>query len=306
MLDPVSKLLGHVEEDAQKCFVLIQHGREEEAKEAGLLALRCLVAVGKGLQAPDDVPVDLSAGAEGKTRTSSSLWESGEGVAIQGKVVELMRNLCNALRRDGEIVDTSCCVFKTGFAETSPGLFVFPPEVVTEFLLEYRARTETILATAGTLISSHSIGRSADISTQVRQLLDFVVVLIADIGYAPQNEPEVAQSVTEFLSRLLRCYVGVLVSYQPHERLEQLFMFALDSLAVKETLVKKAAASFWTGFVSLPTPESVQVQAAVDGIIKGCGPRLVEKLCWVTPPPSPRRTRPLTMIAVYRWRMSTK
>lgn len=287
MLDPVSKLLGHVEEDAQKCLTLIQHGREEEAKEAGLLALRCLVAVGKGLQAPDDVPVDLSVSSEGKARTSS-FWESGEGVTIQRKVVELMRNLCDALRGDGEIVGASCCVFKTGFAEMSPGLFVFPPEVVTEFLLEYRARTETILATAGTLINSHSIGGSADISTQVRQLLDFVVALIADIGYSPQNEPEIAQSVTEFLSRLLRCYVGVLVSYQPSERLEQLFVFALDSLAVRETLVKKAATSFWTGFVSLPAPESAQVQAAVDGIIKGCGPRLVEKLCWVITPLSLR------------------
>lgn len=278
-LGPISKLLGFVEVDAQKCLLLVQHQREEEAKETGLLALRCLVSIGKGLQAPDDLPVDLSASSEG-LKLPVSFWEAAEGGLLQTKVVELVRMLCHALRGDGEVIDASCGVFKTGFTEMTPGLFVFRPDVVTGFLLEYRARTETVLATACTLISSHSIVGSPDISIQVRQLLDFVATLVMEMGDIPQNEPEIAQSVAEFLSRLLRRYISVLVFYQPNDWLERLFVFVLDSLVVRETLVKKAAAGFWASFVSL-TNERPEVQAAIEEIIKGCGPRLVKKLCWV-------------------------
>jgi hypothetical protein len=101
-----------------------------------------------------------------------------------------------------------------------------------------------------------------------------------EMGDIPQNEPEIAQSVAEFLSRLLRRYISVLVFYQPNDWLERLFVFVLDSLVVRETLVKKAAAGFWASFVSL-TNERPEVQAAIEEIIKGCGPRLVKKLCWV-------------------------
>ncbi|KAA8911147.1 armadillo-type protein [Sphaerosporella brunnea] len=274
-LDPVSKLLGHVEKDASKLLALLQHAQPDEAKEIALLSLRCLVAIGKGLQAPDDMPVDLEASS---TASYSSYWQASEGAPLQAKIVELVHMLCRAFQGDGEIVDSACCVFRTGFAETTPGLFVFRPEVITEFLLEYRARTETVLATASTLVSSHSTDGSTEISMQARQFLDFVIDLIVQIG-DPQNEPEIAQSIVEFVSRLLRRYVDVLVFYQPNDRLETLFLFALNSLVVRETLVKKAAANFWTQFLGL-TDESPEVQAAVDSITAGCSPRLVEKLCW--------------------------
>jgi len=192
--------------------------------------------------------------------------------------VGLIRTLCAALSGDGEVIDTACAVFRTGFTETLPGLFVFAPTVVTEFLLEYSARTETVLATASTLISSHSISGSADISVQVHQLLVRVVEIVTGLG-DPQRDPEIAQSVVEFLGRLLRCYVNVLVFYQPYDRLENLFMFALDSLVVREPLVKKAASGFWASFLSLANLDE-SAQRAVEEITQGCGPRLVERLCW--------------------------
>jgi hypothetical protein len=273
-LEPVSQLLGHVEKDAARSLALLQHQREEEAKETALLSLRCLVAIGKGLQAPDDIPVDLSA--EGPP--AASFWAGREGAALQTKIVELVRLLCSSFSGSGEIVDAACSVFRTGFAETTPGLFVFPPEVVTDFLLSHRARTETVLATASTLISSSSTPGSADISAQARQLLDFVTELAARIG-SPQNEPEIAQCIVEFTSRLLRRYTAVLVFYTPSDHLENLFWFTLNALVVREPLVKKAAAGFWTQFLAL-TEEAPDVQVAVDEITTTCGPRLVEKLCW--------------------------
>lgn len=275
-LDPISKLLGHVENDVQQCLLLMQHHREEEAKETGLLALRCMVSIGKGLQAPDDFPVDLSGTEE--LPQPPSFWETAAGGSLQGKIVDLVRMLCHTLRGDGEVIDAACSVFKTGFTEMVPGLFVFRPDVVTEFLLEYCARTETILATASTLINSHSMAGSAEISAQVRQLLGFVAQLVEGLG-DPQNEPEIAQSVVEFLTRLLRRYVGVLVFFHPGDHLERMLFFALNSLVVREVLVKKAAASFWSTFLAL-TSDAPDVQAAIARIVEACGPTLAEKLCW--------------------------
>ena len=266
---PISELLGYVEKDAEKSISLLRQGQEEEAKETGLLALRCLVSIGKGLQAPDDLPVDLS---EEEGPQPPSFWEASSGGALQGKIMNLVRMLCSTFNGDGEMVDAACAVFKTGFAETTPGLFVFRPERVTDFLLEHCACTETILSTAGTLISSHSTSSSADIVTQVLQLLQFIINLALRIG-GPQTEPEIAQSIAEFASRLLRHYAHVLCSYQPHAHLEALFVFILDSLTVREALVKKAAAAFWSSFLSLATPAS-------DEIIAACGPTLAKKLCW--------------------------
>jgi hypothetical protein len=162
------------------------------------------------------------------------------------------------------------CSFQTGFTEMTPGLFVFPAEIVTGFLMEYSAQTATILATASTLIGSHSIPGSADIHLQVLRLLGFVAELVVRFG-EPQNDPEVALNVVEFLSRLLRRYVGVLVFYQPGDQLEKLFIFSLESLTIKELpLVKKAAAGFWSSFLSLTVPEQ-ETQNAMIRLRKDVG-----------------------------------
>lgn len=274
-LEPLSKLLSYVENDVQRCIVFLQRHRVQEAKDGGILAMRCLVAIGKGLQAPDDVPIVLSPD---ESPPPIAFWGAGAAGLLQQKIVELIRMVCAAFGSDGEIIEACCAVFKTGFTEMTPGLFVFPAEIVTGFLMEYSAQTATILATASTLIGSHSIPGSADIHLQVLRLLGFVAELVVRFG-EPQNDPEVALNVVEFLSRLLRRYVGVLVFYQPGDQLEKLFIFSLESLTIKELpLVKKAAAGFWSSFLSLTVPEQ-ETQNAIDKITEGCGPRLAEKLC---------------------------
>lgn len=73
--------------------------------------------------------------------------------------------------------------------------------------------------------------------------------LISIIQLDPQRDPDVAQAIVEFMNRLLSKYVEVLVNYEPKTRIELLFLFALDSVAVREPLVKKAACSFWVSLV---------------------------------------------------------
>src|SRR5205807_3893491 len=139
-------------------FLTILPQHPEAAKELGVSTLQCLVAIGKGLQAPDDIPIILAS--EGREQGPPSFWEQERGLAIQRRILHILQTLVGSLAQDGEIIDAACAVFRTGFAETTPGPFVFPPGVVTEFLLERAnrgVRVETVLSTASTMVSSHSL-----------------------------------------------------------------------------------------------------------------------------------------------------
>lgn len=275
---PVKRLLGFVEQDVQECLSLVAQ-QNEDAKEVALLALQCLVSIGRGLQVPEDVPILLPG--EGPPQPLS-FWEHGDGLATQRRLLEIVQTLVVSLHEDGEVVDAACAVFRTGFAETTPGPFVFAPHVVTSFLLERAkngVRIETILSTGSTMVSSHSTDGSLDISSEVAQFMEFIVTLVERMQ-DPQSDPEASQSVVEFLNRMLSRYVNILVQYQPSERMQMLFGFVLNALAVREPLVKKAAASFWATFVSL-ADQPPGLQASIDAIVGMCGTALAEKLVWV-------------------------
>lgn len=277
-LEPVKRLLGFVEQDVQECLLLVAQ-QHEDAKEVALLALRCLLSIGRGLQVPEDIPILLFG--EGLPQPLS-FWEQGEGLVVQRRLLEIVETLVVSLQEDGEVVDAACAVFRTGFAETTPGPFVFAPQVITRFLLKRAkngVRIETVLSTASTMVSSHSTDGSPNISAEVSQFLNFIVTLVERVQ-DPQSDPEVSQSVVEFLNRMLSRYVNVLVHYQPSERVQMLFGFVLNALAVREPLVKKAAASFWATFVSL-ADHRPEVQASIDAVVAMCGTALAEKLVWV-------------------------
>ncbi|KAI5849456.1 armadillo-type protein [Morchella snyderi] len=276
-LGPVKRLLGFVEQDVQECLSLVAQ-QNEDAKEVALLALRCLISIGRGLQVPEDVPILLPGEGPPQPR---SFWERGDGLIVQRRLLDIVRTLVISLHEDGEVVDAACAVFRTGFAETTPGPFVFAPQVITGFLLERAnngVRIESVLSTGCTMVSSHSTDGSLDISAEVMQFMEFIVTLVERMQ-DPQTDPEASQSVVEFLNRMLSRYVNILVQYQPTERMQMLFGFVLNALAVREPLVKKAAATFWATFVSL-ADQPPPVQAAIDGVVAMCGTALAEKLVW--------------------------
>ncbi|KAL7267262.1 member of the karyopherin-beta, partial [Rhizina undulata] len=277
-LEPVRKLLGFVESDIQACMSSLAQQRLDEAKDLALLSLRCLVAIGKGLQVPEDLPIILT---NEEQMPVESLWKQGEGELAQKRIAEMVHIIVVNLQEDGEVVDAACGVFRTGFAESVPGPFVFPAEVVVDFLLArgYKGvRLETVLSTCSILVSSHSTNGSPEIRKEVVRLLNFVTELVERIQ-DPQADPEISQGLVEFLNRLLGKYVDVLVEFQPKDRAEKLFMFVLNALAVREPLVKKAASSFWANFVSL-NDERPEVQNAVEELVTACGINLAEKLIW--------------------------
>ncbi|TGZ81094.1 ARM repeat-containing protein [Ascodesmis nigricans] len=275
-LEPIGALLGFVEGDAQRAIDLGFQGAMELGRDIAQSSLRSLTAIGKGLQSPDDVPIEIGSQEDLGVDTKSQFWTNGTGSAIQTRILSLIRSLCSAFPHDGEIVDAVCGVFKTGFTETIPGPFCFTPTIITAFLLSHSWRTEKILATACTFIGSHAIDNKIDIRADVLKLLQLVDDLCAHLG-DPQNDPEIAQSIVDFLQKIVRCYPALLVKYEPVQNMERLFLFTLNSLGVREPLLKKSATAFWTSFLSIMGVDR-EVQEPVDTIVVGCGSTLAAKL----------------------------
>ena len=175
----LGKLLLFVHRDAYAC---IQHAARQElaeAEEAGATTLRCLTSMGRGMQDPNDIVIDLDS-----DMPNSLFWEQGEGAAIKDQVVRLIEEVFGATSYSGTVIEAACNVFKTGFAESKPGPFVFSAQITTQFLLRSRISTPRlgqILATACALASSHTSDSSTRIDSEASALLAHVFGIVEQI-----------------------------------------------------------------------------------------------------------------------------
>ncbi|KAI9807313.1 MAG: hypothetical protein M1833_000056 [Piccolia ochrophora] len=268
------ELLNFIQRDIISCQSKIADDDIEKAGIFGQTALRSLVSAGKALQELEDVPVDLDS-----DHPRSTIWDQGAGADIQRRIVTMIETVEVALPRDGEILEAACCVFRTGFAEREPGPFVFPPSVTTSFLLKstfHTPRLGLVLATACALVSSHTSESSARIDKEATALLRHINGLLDEVG-DPSEDGEVAQNCVDFISRLIPRYVNVLLGVEPRSALEHILVFTLRCLRGQEVLPKRAAASFWSAFVTL-IDEPPDLQGSIDSIMQHIGPHLAEAL----------------------------
>jgi hypothetical protein len=273
---PLEQLLNFVEADVEQCLLLlssivppqegeqyssdpsqIDEGRGAMALELGVTAFKCLTGIAKGIQVPDDGPVDL----EKRESRPSTFWTAGEGSRIQQRIYSMMCRVFDALGTRGEIVEEVCDIWRQGFREMEPGPFVMPPNIAAQFLMKATFQTPRlgrIITTACTLISSNKWGTGlidvlAALLTWVASLLHTLGGKFSDSSQAsftdwsaePGNDPELTQTGIEFLIRLLPKYSHVLLNHQPSSSLEFIFMFTLKALAGSDPLPKQSAAEFW-------------------------------------------------------------
>ncbi len=173
-------LVGIVELDVFDCQKLVAAQQLAQAEEAGVAALQSLARIGKAMQAPDDIPIDLESEAP-----PSTFWHQGPGAAVQSQIVRFVGHVCDALPQSDAVVEAACGVFKSGFTEKTPGPFVFSSHVTTAFLLSSRIDTPRlglILSTACALISSHSTNSSRRIDQEAQALLGHVIQLVHQLG----------------------------------------------------------------------------------------------------------------------------
>ena len=179
-VQPMDRLLVLVERDMQRSITLGRAGEPENAVAVALSALRCLASMGKALQAPDDLPIELE-----KDEMFTSIWDHDPGASIQGRLVHCLEVIPGLFPTDGEIIEAACDVIRTGYKETSPGPFVFAPTVTVDFISRCTLdtpRLDYVLNTACVFLTSHNSDTSPTTTNAANSLLIYTLNIIRLLG----------------------------------------------------------------------------------------------------------------------------
>ncbi|XMA12621.1 hypothetical protein WAI453_005412 [Rhynchosporium graminicola] len=276
-LAPLQQLLEYVQSDVEKCLQLANTiiGGDMTSLDLGLTSMKCLSGMSKGIQVPEDKPVDLEKSPE----PASPFWTTGEGSHVQQKILMMMDRIFDILGHRGEIVEEICVILRHGFREEDPGPFVLPSRMAAQFMMKANSQTPRlgrVINTAAFLITTQ------EMSPDTTEILDGLLKWVSQILQSlrdPGNDPEIAQAGIEFLQRLLSKFPGVVIGHPPPSSLEFMFMFALKALAGTEPLPKASAADFWATFITLPT-QSSPLQSQIENAVSHLGPHLAQALIY--------------------------
>lgn len=270
---PLLALLENVEKDITAAQMHADAGDEEMAELMGVTALECLASIGKGMQVPEDIPINIYDDDDQINPKGPSFWETDDGKAVQQRIVGCF----SVLRIAGKYsaaVDAACQVLRSGFTETEPGPFVLPASVTVNFIQQCSIQTpqlEAVLATACVLITQHSHKDSERIDAEIAAIYACVTTFTQDLGLAG-NDPAVAMGCIDVLSRMMPYYTLVLFSTMVPATLD----FTLSAIEGADTLPKRSACEYWNKFIKPQTaPISQDVQQQMNQIMEMYGPRFV-------------------------------
>ncbi|KAI1781451.1 ARM repeat-containing protein [Hypoxylon cercidicola] len=270
LLTPNDLIVVRAFDSAQRPAVPVP--ASEVALQLAIRALRCLSSIAKGLQAPNEAPVDLdSEDDSSQTPTNPNMNQ------MHVEIMNILVKLRETFSWSSEVVDVICSILRAGFSENEPGPFVFPPQLVTEFIISrWNNRVATVVNTASVFVTSLSNGSHKKyIGEALGHLLPWVFGLLNQLS-EPEQDPELAQYGLEFTQRIMARRPEILMS-QPGNMLEFLFIFAIKLLDGKEPLPKAAAAEFWSTFITLKT-DNPDTQSIINNAMTYLGPQLSRSL----------------------------
>ncbi|KAE9568261.1 hypothetical protein CGMCC3_g15660 [Colletotrichum fructicola] len=293
-LDRLEVLLSFIEHDARRAIRLLSMplGSPEFQGECdthrcsflselselplhmALKSLRGLISIGKGLQAPGELPLDLDSERE------HIFVDQGSRLGqIQSRIMSVIVELQASFPRSGEVAESICNVFKTGFSESETGPFVFPPQLICDYLAQQASEVPRIglfVSTACSFLSSLRNLKRNDVEGIRTKLLRWVIGLLRQLP-EPENDTELAQNGIEFTNRLVSREPTALFRPECLPLAEYFFVYALRVLDGREPLPKAAAADFWATFVSLKDPDK-GAQATIDHAVAQLGPMLAQSI----------------------------
>ncbi|KAK6431275.1 member of the karyopherin-beta [Oleoguttula sp. CCFEE 5521] len=260
---PLATMLNYIEKDVALAKKHMAAGDAEMGQVTGVAALQCLASIGRALQVPDDVPINLYDDDESPAGQQNFWQTTEEGRSIQQRIIGCF-SILEALGNDGEVVDAACEVIRTGFTETVPGPFVLPPSVTVSFLQQCTISTpqvEAVLHTADLLIVQHSRSDSIRIPSEVTAVFNHTVGLLLSLGQ-PSTDPGVTQSGIDILVRLFPTYITVLLSAS-EETLTHILNFTLLAIEAAEPLPKRSALEFWARLFRAANPTNASDEATM-------------------------------------------
>lgn len=282
---PLMALLENIERDVAFAKETVASGGDVElAQLTGVTALQCLASVGKNLQVPDDVPINLYDDDDINNEKKARFWSSEEGNAVQSRITGCF-SILEILGNDGEAIDAACQVLKAGYTETTPGPFVLPPSITVNFLQQCSVTTpqlESVLATACTLIHQHSQVGSVRIDAEVQAIYQQVASFAQALGQ-PREDPGVSQTSIDVFSRLFPKYAAVLFDSTP-DQINLVLNFTLQAIEGSDQLPKRSSLDFWNRLIRAAGPTNTAVKVTPEIAAKALevanayGPSLTQTL----------------------------
>lgn len=181
---PLSTLIQFIERDFNECIRFMEASQAEEFQASGICALKCLASMGKALQAPDDAVIDLDG-----DNPRSTFWGEGPGFPLQAKVVHIIETVTGLMRWNGDVVEASCQVLRSGYKESAPGLFVFQPRITVDLVLASKfdtARLDYVLDTACAMLGRHIYEPDNTMKSAASAFLNYLLGIIHLMGGKPQ------------------------------------------------------------------------------------------------------------------------
>lgn len=280
---PLSALLDIIDGMVSNASKTAAQGDPEKAHELGVSAIQCLASIGRSLQTPDDIPIDLYEDHAKPAVDPSNFWKNQEGQEIQLRVVNICYTILQLLPGSGEAVDAVCQVFKQGFTEHEPGPFVFPPSVTVGFLEQCTLSTpqiESVLSITSTLIVQHTRRDIAHIDAEVDRAYRKTFGLIQSLA-EPSQDPGIAQACIEVFHRMMPRYIHVLLnmSSPSGELVQPILDFVIKAIDGADLLPKRSAAEFWSKIIKPSVqPADETVRARLEQVVAAYGPTLCQAL----------------------------
>jgi len=177
---PLIQVIQTVEKDAGRYMQALKSSNTEESQENGISALKCLVSMGKALQAPDEAVIDLDVEA-----AQSTFWTEGQGALLQVRIVRILESMTVLMKRNSDAIEAGCQILRVGCKERTAGLFVFPLKITVNFVLASRldtARLDCVLDTAGICLTSRANDTESAMNNAASTFLTHQLGLISMLG----------------------------------------------------------------------------------------------------------------------------
>ncbi|CAN6672802.1 hypothetical protein TRVA0_047S00408 [Trichomonascus vanleenenianus] len=250
---------------------------DPSAIERVVSLLRCLAAIGKGLQEPEEVHV--SALKEHHNITCKSFWDSDQ-LQIRPKIINVIRVLTIEKPVYNQLVDIceACCdIFKAGFCEVLGGPFVFPAETVVEFIrLKHQHGPPSNFTALGDLaarvVTSQAFFPTDEASTanNINRLLSTFFAVNSTVQ--EEYEPDVQVNNLKLLVQILLHHPRLLVL---HSEIEHIIKFSLEMLQSTEKFVLTEASKFWVHWMDASIKGDTEIDQKRDMVTESIGQQLV-------------------------------
>ncbi len=224
--------------------------QQDQAKEYLISMISCVSAIGRGMQLPD-APEDVYTDAK-ELEMVSKYWTE-DPLQIHSQILQIVKNFAmvsSQLSDNLKVAEEIEAIFKSGLTESMPGPFVFPPEVITQFI---SVKIST-LKTFDTLPLLYDLYGKVVRANHRNMSAEYVGQTLEQIwgGFQSKvdsSDPDVVQALIGMFAAIVGSSPAMLLCNT--DLLQAILAFCVQELRSKERFVLQSLELFWTKLIYL-------------------------------------------------------